>query len=111
MGKVGRPIKRTAEAVVKDIRRQTRRKFGFEEKIRGDGKWVNGGFFVCNQEIFDHLEGDNTIFERDPLTNLAEMGELSVWQHDGFWAAMDSMRDRTTLEELWASGDAPWKTW
>jgi glucose-1-phosphate cytidylyltransferase len=84
---------------------------GFEEKIRGDGKWVNGGFFVCNQEIFDHLEGDSTIFERDPLKNLAEMGELSVWQHDGFWAAMDTMRDRTTLEELWASGDAPWKTW
>ena len=84
---------------------------GFEEKIRGDGNWVNGGFFVCNQEIFDHLEGDNTIFERDPLTNLAEMGELSVWQHDGFWAAMDTMRDRTALEELWASGDAPWKTW
>jgi len=83
----------------------------FVEKPEGDGRWVNGGFFVCEPSIFDRIEGDNTIFEQDSLINLSKDGELSVWKHKGFWSAMDTLRDKEHLEELWESGEAPWKIW
>ena len=83
----------------------------FVEKPEGDGRWVNGGFFVCEPNIFDRIEGDETIFEQDSLINLSKDGELSVWKHKGFWSAMDTLRDKEHLEKLWKSGDAPWKIW
>jgi glucose-1-phosphate cytidylyltransferase len=84
---------------------------GFQEKPRGDGGWVNGGFFVLEPEVFGYLAGDGTIFEREPLENLAKNGELMAYRHDGFWQFMDTLRDRNYLEELWRSGGAPWKVW
>lgn len=83
----------------------------FQEKPRGDNQWVNGGFMVCEPSVFDRIEGDSTVFEKGPLEQLAGNGQLSVWKHDGFWQAMDTMRDRTHLEALWSSGKAPWKIW
>ncbi len=83
----------------------------FNEKPDGDGFWVNGGFFVCEPEVIDYIDGDETIWERAPLETLATERQLSVFKHSGFWAPMDTMRDRDYLEELWKSGDAPWKTW
>lgn len=83
----------------------------FEEKPQGDGRWINGGFFVCEPGVLDRIEGDNTPWERSPVEGLARDGELSVYRHRGFWAAMDTMRDKAQLESLWASGQAPWKTW
>jgi len=84
---------------------------GFEEKPRGDGHWINGGFFVLEPGVFDYIEGDATIWERGPLERLAKAGQLSAFKHAGFWASVDTLRDKTHLEELWASGRAPWKTW
>ena len=83
----------------------------FVEKPVGDGRWINGGFFVCEPGVIDLIEGDATTWEREPMERLAQSGQLSVWKHHGFWAAMDSMRDKTQLETLWASGQALWKTW
>jgi len=83
----------------------------FEEKPKGDGQWVNGGFFVCEPSVLDRIDGDTSIFEQAPLRGLADDGELSVWKHDGFWAAMDTLRDKTYLEDLWASDRAPWRVW
>ncbi len=83
----------------------------FEEKPDGDGRWISGGFFVCEPSVFDRISGDDTVFEKAPLEGLAADGELSVWKHDGFWQAMDTLRDRNALEDLWATGSAPWKTW
>ena len=83
----------------------------FQEKPQGDNRWVNGGFMVCEPSVFDRLEGDETVFEKGPLEGLARDRQLAVWKHDGFWMAMDTMRDKTQLEEMWASGRAPWKTW
>lgn len=83
----------------------------FQEKPDGDGGWVNGGFFVLSPKVIDRIEGDHTIWERDPLESLATDGELAVYKHDGFWQPMDTLRDRRLLEELWASGKAPWKVW
>ncbi len=84
---------------------------GFEEKPIGDGRWINAGFFVLSPKVFDYIEGDDTIWERLPLEALANDGELNAFRHDGFWHAMDTMRDKAHLEELWSSGKAPWKTW
>ena len=84
---------------------------GFEEKPVGDGRWINAGFFVLSPKVFDYIEGDDTIWERLPLEALANDGELNAFRHDGFWHAMDTMRDKAHLEELWSSGKAPWKTW
>lgn len=84
---------------------------GFHEKPKGDGLWINGGFFVLQPEIFNYIDSDDTMFERAPLEKLAEEGELTAFKHDGFWQAMDTLRDKTLLEELWESGKAPWKTW
>ena len=83
----------------------------FNEKPDGDGFWVNGGFFVCEPEVFNYLDGDHTIWEREPLEKLAAERQLGVYKHAGFWAPMDTLRDRTYLENLWNSGEAPWKIW
>jgi glucose-1-phosphate cytidylyltransferase len=84
----------------------------FKEKPKGDGAWINGGFFVCNPKIFNYIkEGDQTILERNPLETLASEGELFAYKHSGFWQCMDTIRDKTQLTELWEKGKAPWKTW
>jgi glucose-1-phosphate cytidylyltransferase len=83
----------------------------FQEKPHGDGGWINGGFFVLSPKAIDYIQGDDTIWERDPLQRLAQDGELRAHQHHGFWAAMDTLRDKQHLEALWASGEAPWKAW
>jgi glucose-1-phosphate cytidylyltransferase len=84
---------------------------GFKEKPQGDGGWINGGFFVLSPKVIDYIEGDDTIWEKQPLERLAEEGQLASFTHDGFWHPMDTLRDKTYLEELWESGKAPWKTW
>jgi glucose-1-phosphate cytidylyltransferase len=84
----------------------------FLEKPKGDGSWINGGFFVCKPEVFDYLKnGDETIFEREPLENLAKNHELIAYRHESFWKPMDTLRDKMQLEELWKTGNAPWKVW
>jgi glucose-1-phosphate cytidylyltransferase len=83
----------------------------FQEKNQGDGGWVNAGFFVLQPEVFDYIEGDQTIFEKAPLETLAKQGELMAFKHSGFWQPMDTLRDKNYLEELWKSGKAPWKLW
>ena len=83
----------------------------FVEKPLGDERWISGGFFVCEPEIFDRIGGDLTIWEREPLENLAHEKQLSVYKHKGFWGAMDTLRDRIYLEKLWEDGKAPWKSW
>jgi glucose-1-phosphate cytidylyltransferase len=83
----------------------------FREKPAGDGAWVNGGFFVLSPKVFSYLKGDDTVWEQEPLEELAHDGEVSAYRHGGFWQPMDTMYDRTLLENLWASGQAPWKVW
>lgn len=84
---------------------------GFQEKPKGDGAMINGGFFVLSPEVIDLIEGDSTIWEREPLESLAKSDQLAAFHHSGFWQPMDTLRDKTLLEELWASGRAPWKVW
>ncbi len=84
---------------------------GFKEKPKGDGVMINGGFFVLSPEVLNLIEGDKTTWEQRPLETLATSGDLSVFRHEGFWQPMDTLRDKTHLEELWASGVAPWKVW
>ncbi|MDX1959877.1 MAG: glucose-1-phosphate cytidylyltransferase [Leptospiraceae bacterium] len=84
---------------------------GFIEKPKGDGGWINGGFFVLNQKIFNYLKDDSTVFEKEPIEMLAKDNELRAYKHDSFWQPMDTLRDKTYLEELWANGKAPWKLW
>lgn len=83
----------------------------FREKSKDDGSLINGGFMVLNPEIFQYIEGDSTVFEKEPLETVAKMGELMAYKHDGFWHCMDTQRDKMRLEEMWASGAAPWKVW
>jgi glucose-1-phosphate cytidylyltransferase len=83
----------------------------FKEKPLGDGAWINGGFFVVEPQVLDLIEGDSTIWEREPLEQLAGSGKLSAFKHRGFWHPMDTLRDKNVLEEMWASGKAPWKVW
>ncbi|QBF29807.1 glucose-1-phosphate cytidylyltransferase [Thalassococcus sp. S3] len=83
----------------------------FFEKPQGDGRWISGGFFVCEPSVLERIAGDETVFEQEPLTGLASDEQLAVWRHSGFWSAMDTMRDKKQLEELWSTGAAPWKTW
>ena len=83
----------------------------FREKPKGDGKWINGGFFVCQPEVFSLLDGDDCVWERDPLESIANDGMLKARKHRGFWAAMDTLRDREFLESLWSSGSPPWRSW
>lgn len=84
---------------------------GFQEKPKGDGAWINGGFFVLQPEVFDYIGDDSTIFERAPMENLARDNQLVAYKHDGFWQPMDTMRDKDYLEELWQKNKAPWKLW
>lgn len=83
----------------------------FIEKPRGDGAWVNAGFFVFEPKIFDYIDGDSTIFEREPLERLAQDGQLCAYKHGGFWKPMDTLREKNEFEELWNSGKAPWQVW
>ena len=83
----------------------------FQEKPKGDGAVINGGFFVLSPEIFDYITDDKTIWEQDPLQRLAREGNLAAFHHDGFWQPVDTLRDKLYLEELWQSGNAPWKMW
>ena len=83
----------------------------FEEKPRGDGSWLNGGFFVLSPEVGRYIEGDHTTWEREPVRALAREGQLAPYLHQGFWQAMDTLRDRNLLEQLWGSGAAPWRVW
>lgn len=83
----------------------------FQEKPVGDGGWINGGFFVLDPKVIDYVEGDATIWERQPMERLAKENQMSVFKHTGYWQPMDTLREKTHLEELWASGKAPWKTW
>jgi glucose-1-phosphate cytidylyltransferase len=83
----------------------------FREKPDTDGTWINGGFMVLSPRVLDYIDGDATPFEREPLANLARDGELGVYRHTGFWHAMDTLRDKRHLEELWSSGKAPWMMW
>jgi glucose-1-phosphate cytidylyltransferase len=83
----------------------------FQEKPKGDGAWVNAGFFVCEPKVFDYIEGDSTVFEKEPLQKLAEDGELYAFKHKGFWKPMDTLRDKLELQKLWDSGKASWKIW
>jgi glucose-1-phosphate cytidylyltransferase len=83
----------------------------FKEKPKGDGAMINGGFFVLAPKVLDYLTDDSTIWEQEPLNNLASDGQLMAYEHHGFWQPMDTLRDKNHLEELWDSGNAPWKTW
>ena len=84
---------------------------GFTEKPPGDGGLINGGFFVLSPRCLDLISGDRVSWEGDPLGQLAEKGELMAFEHQGFWQPMDTLRDKNRLEELWATGSAPWKIW
>jgi glucose-1-phosphate cytidylyltransferase len=83
----------------------------FEEKPQTGEGWINGGFFVLEPGVLDLIEGDETLWERGPMEKLAAAGELMAYRHEGFWQAMDTLRERRVLEELWASGSPPWKVW
>jgi glucose-1-phosphate cytidylyltransferase len=83
----------------------------FEEKPRGDGGWMNGGFFVLSPEVARYLHGDDTVWEQEPLRELARDRQLASFRHDGFWHPMDTLRDRNELEHHWKAGDAPWRSW
>ena len=83
----------------------------FIEKPKGDGAWINAGFFVFNSDIFNYIEGDSSIFERAPLESLSQKNELYSFKHEGFWKPMDTLREKYEMEDLWSSGKAPWKVW
>jgi glucose-1-phosphate cytidylyltransferase len=83
----------------------------FMEKPKGDGTWINGGFFVCQPEVLDYIQGDDSIFEREPLERLAADGQLYSYRHHGFWKCMDTLRDKNQLNEMWATNNPKWKVW
>ncbi len=84
----------------------------FKEKPQGDGAWINGGYFICQPEVFSYItEGDSTIWERKPLEKLAKDGQLNAYKFDGFWKPMDTLRDKIELNDMWAANKAPWKVW
>jgi len=84
---------------------------GFQEKPQGDGGWINGGFFVMSPKVIDYIDGDQTVWEKEPMEGLAKDNQLSAYFHNGFWQPMDTLRDKVHLEELWQAGKAPWKVW
>lgn len=90
---------------------ENNRVISFLEKPKGDGGWVNAGFFVMQPEVFNYIKGDDTILEKEPLENLAIKGELMAYKHSGFWQPMDTLRDKENLENLWVTEKAPWKIW
>lgn len=83
----------------------------FREKPQDNGSWINGGFMVLEPSIFDYIEGDDTVFEMEPMRALAKDGELMAYRHRGYWQCMDTLRDKNVLENIWQSGKAPWKVW
>lgn len=83
----------------------------FMEKPKGDGSWINGGFFICEPKVLNYIDGDTTVFEQKPLEQLAKDGELYTYRHESFWKCMDTLRDKTKLNEMWDSGKAEWKIW
>ena len=83
----------------------------FQEKPMADGSWINAGFFILEPNVFDFIEGDNTYFEKEPLEKLTQSGQLMAFKHYDFWKPMDTLRDKTILEEYWEKGNAPWKLW
>jgi len=84
----------------------------FKEKPKGDGSWINAGFFICEPKVFDYItEGDSTVFEQAPLMNLAKDGEIFTYKHKGFWKPMDTLKDKNDLNKLWNENKAPWKVW
>jgi len=91
---------------------ENNRVINFLEKPKGDGGWINAGFFVCKPKVFEYItEGDSTVFEQSPLQNMAEDGEILTYKHKGFWKPMDTLRDKRQLQKMWESGNAPWKVW
>ncbi len=83
----------------------------FLEKPHGDGGWINGGYFVLSPEVVEYVSGDDTLWEQEPLERLAKEAQLEAWIHNGFWQPMDTLRDKSRLESLWATNQAPWKVW
>ncbi len=83
----------------------------FQEKPKGDGTLINGGFFILSPAVFDYIQKDSTVWEKEPLENLAKIGQLMAFKHDGFWQPMDTLRDKNNLEKLWSENKAPWKNW
>jgi len=83
----------------------------FHEKPEGDGAWINGGFFICEPDVFDYIDNDDTMWEAEPLSRLAADGQLAAFRHTGYWQPMDTLRDKVILNKLWERGDAPWKVW
>lgn len=90
---------------------QNQKVMRFREKPKGDGGMVNGGFFVLSNKVLNYIEGDHISWEQEPLAKLAEENQLMAFEHEGFWQPMDTLRDKNYMEELWVSGEAPWKTW
>ncbi|MFM8791531.1 MAG: glucose-1-phosphate cytidylyltransferase [Solirubrobacterales bacterium] len=84
---------------------------GFQEKPKGDGSWMNGGFFVLEPGVAEYIDGDDTVWEQGPMSRLAADGQMNAYRYTGFWQAMDTLRERNMLEELWAQGSPPWKSW
>lgn len=83
----------------------------FREKSKEDSGWINGGFIVCQPEVLDYISGDEIMLEREPMEQLAQLGELACYKHQGFWQCMDTLRDKEKLEKMWADNTAPWKVW
>jgi glucose-1-phosphate cytidylyltransferase len=94
-----------------NLRHEGNRIEEFVEKPRGDGGWVNGGFFVLEPGVLDYVDSEASIWEREPLEGLARDGQLAAYRHEGYWQPMDTLRDKMVLEERWAANDAPWKVW
>ena len=93
------------------INLQERKITSFQEKPHGDGGWINGGFFVLSPKVMEYIDDDASVWEREPMERLAKEGQFSAYVHRGFWKPMDTLRDKMQLEELWASGNPPWKVW
>jgi len=94
-----------------DINTENNKINNFIEKPKGDGAWINGGFFVCDPVVFNYIDNDTTVWEREPLENIAQDKLLSAYKHNGFWKPMDTLRDKNQLENQWNENKAPWKTW
>ena len=83
----------------------------FVEKPKGDNSWINGGFFILEPGVFEYIDGDNTVWEKEPFEKLLKKREINVYKHSGFWKCMDTLRDKTILDEMWNQEDVPWKLW
>ena len=83
----------------------------FTEKPKGDGAWINAGFFVCNPDVFTYIDSDDTFWEKEPMENIAADNQMKAFKHEGYWKPMDTLRDKAELEQEWLSGKAPWKNW